>query len=81
MLDVLNDPTAQDRLVKIGARAVPVLANGDQHIFCQNLEDLAEFVGLQGSGHTPLPPAELMTKWINVLRAAKRLFSTPPTAS
>ena len=51
---------------------MPVLANGDQYIFCQNLEDVAEFVGLQGSGHTPLPPAELMTKWINVLRAAQR---------
>jgi hypothetical protein len=72
MLDVLNDPTAQERLAKLGARTVPVLANGDQYIFCQNLEDVAEFVGLQGSGHTPLPPAELMTKWINVLRAAQR---------
>lgn len=57
---------------------MPVLANGDQYIFCQNLEDVAEFVGLQGSGHTPLPPAELMTKWINVLRAAQRYVRQLP---
>jgi hypothetical protein len=59
-------------LNKLGVRAVPVLAQGDQYIFCQNLEDVAEFVGLQGSGHIPLPPAVLMTKWIKVLRAAQR---------
>ena len=58
---------------------MPVLARGDQYIFCQNLEDVAEFVGLQGSGHTPLPPAVLMTKWINVLRAAQRYVRQFPT--
>jgi hypothetical protein len=74
----LNDPTAQERLGKLGARTVPVLAQGDQYIFCQNLEDVAEFVGLQGSGHTPLPPTALMTKWINVLRAAQRYIRQLP---
>jgi len=68
----LNDPTARERLEKLGPRTVPVLARGDQYIFCQNMEDVAEFVGLQGSGHTALPPALLMTKWITVLRAAQR---------
>jgi len=58
---------------------VPVLARGDQYIFCQNLEDVAEFVGLQGSGHTPLSPAMLMTKWIKVLRAAQRYIRQLPS--
>jgi hypothetical protein len=75
---VLTDSTAKERLVKLGARTVPILANGDQYIFCQNLEDVAEFVGLQGSGHTPLPPAELITKWINALRAAQRYICQLP---
>jgi hypothetical protein len=75
---VLNDSTAQERLVKLGSRTVPILANGDQYIFCQNLEDVAEFVGLQGSGHTPLPPAQLMSKWIDVLRAAQRYICQLP---
>lgn len=65
-------------MFKLGARAVPVLANGDQFIFCQNLEDVAEFVGLQGSGHTPLPPAQLMAKWSNVLRSAQRYIRQLP---
>jgi hypothetical protein len=75
----LNDPTGKERLLKLGVRTVPVLARGDQYIFCQNLEDVAEFVGLQGSGHTPLPPAVLMMKWINVLRAAQRYVRQFPS--
>jgi hypothetical protein len=51
---------------------VPVLAKDGQFIFCQNMEDVAEFVGLQGSGHSPLPPEVLFDKWITVLRASQR---------
>jgi hypothetical protein len=68
----LNEPTAREQLLKLGVRTVPVLAKGEQFIFCQNMEDVAEFVGLQGSGHTPLPPAMLIKKWLTVLRAAQR---------
>ncbi len=68
----MNDPTALARLGKLGVRTVPVLASDDQFIFCQNLEDVAEFVGLQGSGHTPLAPTSLIAKWLTVLRAAQR---------
>jgi hypothetical protein len=76
---VVNDAGAQEQLLKLGVRTVPVLASGQQFIFCQNLDDVAEFVGLQGSGHTPLPPPALVAKWTNVLRAAQRYirqFST-----
>jgi hypothetical protein len=59
-------------------RNVPVVARGDQFVFGQNLEDVAEFVGLQGTGHTPLPSDQLMAKWINVLRAAQRLMRQMP---
>ena len=68
----MNDAGAQEQLLKLGVRTVPVLAKGEQFIFCQNLDDVAEFVGLQGSGHTPLPPPVLVAKWVNVLRAAER---------
>jgi hypothetical protein len=68
----LNDAAAKQRLLALGARTVPVLAKGEQYIFCQNLEDVAEFVGLQGTGHTPLPPPALIAKWLVVLRAAQR---------
>jgi hypothetical protein len=66
-------------LGRLGVRTVPVLASGDQFIFCQNLEDVAEFVGLQGSGHTALPPTVLMTKWTTVLRAAQRYIRQLPS--
>ena len=68
----MNDAAAKDRLLALGARTVPVLAKGEQYVFCQNLDDVAEFVGLQGTGHTPLLPPALMTKWLAVLRAAQR---------
>jgi hypothetical protein len=68
----VNDPTGKEQLLKLGVQTVPVLARSDQYIFCQNLEDVAEFVGLQGTGHTPLPPRALFTKWTIVLRAAQR---------
>jgi hypothetical protein len=66
-------------LLKLGVRNVPVVARGDKFVFGQNLEDVAEFVGLHGSGHTPLPPEELIVKWVNVLRAAQRYVRQMPT--
>ena len=76
----MNDPTGKAELLKLGVRTVPVLARSDQYIFCQNLEDVAEFVGLQGTGHTPLPPTALVTKWTVVLRAAQRYIRQIPNA-
>jgi hypothetical protein len=79
-VDVVNDSGGRRQLEKLGVLAVPVLARGGRYIFCQNLEDVAEFVGLEGSGHTPLPPAELIAKWRNVLRAAQRYLRQFPDA-
>jgi hypothetical protein len=75
---VLNDRAGKQQLLRLGARSVPVLARGDQYIFCQNLEDVAEFVGLQGTGHTPLAPEVLLAKWVHVLRAAQRYIVQIP---
>ena len=75
---MLNDPQGRERLLKLGVRNVPVVAKGEQFVFGQNLEDVAEFVGLQGTGHTPLPPAELIRKWVLVLRAAQRYMHQIP---
>jgi hypothetical protein len=61
-------------------RTVPVVALGEQYVFAQNLEDVAEFVGLQGTGHTPLPPDQLILKWVLVLRAVQRYLGQVPAA-
>ena len=66
-------------MLKLGPNSVPVLARGTQYIFCQNLEDVAEFVGLAGSGQTPLAPEILIRKWITVLTAASRYVRQIPT--
>ena len=55
-----------------------MLSKDGQFIFCQNMEDVAEFVGLQGSGHSPLPPEALFDKWIIVLRASQRYVRQIP---
>ncbi len=77
---MLNDPHGREQLLQLGVRNVPVVAKGSEFVFGQNLEDVAEFVGLHGTGHTPLPPAELMKKWINVLHAAQRYMRQLPPA-
>ena len=61
-------------------RTVPVVALGDQYVFAQSLEDVAEFVGLQGTGHTPLPPAQLIEKWPVVLRTVQRYIRQMPVS-
>jgi hypothetical protein len=77
---VLNDADGRERLLKYGVRNVPVVAKGDRYVFGQNLEDVAEFVGLQGTGHTPLPPHELVAKWQDILRIAQSHVSQIPDA-
>ena len=59
-------------------RNVPVVARGGQFVFGQNLEDVAEFVGLQGTGHKPLLPEQLIKKWVLVLRAVQRYLRQMP---
>lgn len=75
---MLNDAGGRDQLLKLGTRKVPVVARGDRYVFGQNLEDVAEFVGLGSTGHTALPPGELVKKWVNVLRAAQRYVRQLP---
>ena len=76
----MNDAGGRERLLALGVRTVPVVALGDQYVFAQSLEDVAEFVGLQGTGHTPLPPDQLIKKWPVVLRTVQRYIRQIPTA-
>lgn len=72
-----NDPGGRERLLKLGVRHVPVVAKGERYVLAQNLEDVAEFLGLH-TGHVALPPQELIEKWLNVLRAAQRYVRQIP---
>lgn len=75
---MLNDASGRERLTALGIRKIPAVAKGKEYVFGQNLEDVARFVGLSGTGHKPLPPAELVTRWITVLRAAQRYIRQIP---
>ena len=75
---MLNDAGGRERLLKLGVRNVPVVSRGESYVFGQNLEDVAEFVGLQGTGHKPLPPDRLIAKWVNVLQVAQGLIRQIP---
>jgi len=78
VIDVLNDPGGREKLLALGVRNVPVVSKGEAYVFGQNLEDVAEFVGLQGTGHQPLPPDQLIRKWIIALRATQRYLRQVP---
>lgn len=75
-----NDPGGREKLLALGVRNVPVVSRGENYVFGQNLEDVAEFVGLQGTGHKPLPPDQLIQKWVMALRAVQRYMRQMPAA-
>ena len=53
-----NDAGGREKLLALGVRNVPVIARGEQFMFAQNFDDIAEFVGLQGGGDARLPLPE-----------------------
>ncbi len=79
-IDILNDPGGKAQLEALGVRKIPVLFKGKEHVFGQNLEDVARFIGLDGTGHSRLPPDQIYAKWTNALRAAQRYIRQLPDA-
>ena len=77
-VDVVNDPLGREQLLKLGIRNVPALAQGSRCILAQDLEAVAKFVGLDGTGRERLSPPEILEKWINVLRATQRYVRQIP---
>ncbi len=77
---MLNDIGGREKLLALGVRNVPVVAQGGKFVFAQNLEDVAKFVGLEGTGHVRLPPDQLIVKWLLVLRAVQRYIRQMPAA-
>ncbi len=75
---MLNDAGGRERLLALGVRNVPVVSKGENYVFGQDLEDVAEFVGLQGTGHKPLPPDVLVARWTRILRVAQDVIRQIP---
>jgi hypothetical protein len=74
----MRDPSGLAHVRRLGARSLPVVAREGRYVIGQDLDHVAEFVGLPGTGHTPLPPARLAALWIDVLRAAQRYVRQMP---
>jgi hypothetical protein len=72
VVDILKDRDGLERLLALGVRTVPIVAKDGKFVFGQNLDAVAAFVGLPGTGHKPLPPDVLIDRWINLLRAGQR---------
>ena len=68
----------REKLLALGVRNVPVVAQGGKFVFAQNLEDVARFVGLEGTGHVRLPAEQLIVKWLLVLRTVQLYIRQMP---
>jgi hypothetical protein len=78
VVDVLNDPGGREQLLRLGARGVPVVAKGDKFVFGQLLENVAEFVGIAGTGQQKLPPEQLVPRYRIILEVGQRLVAQVP---
>lgn len=77
--DIVRDPDGLARLMAFGVRTVPVLARGTDFIFCQSLEDVVRFVGLDTDvAANRLPADVLVTKYLSVLRVARAQIGVIP---
>lgn len=74
----MRDPEGMKQLRAMGLRHVPVLVKGKEHIFADNIQNVAKFVGIGDLGHTALPAPVLVEKWITLLRAAQRYVRQLP---
>ena len=70
-INVVEHPEALADLARIGYRSVPVLRRGDDAVFCQDLQDVADFVGVALARST-LSAQDFIDRIDNVLQAATR---------
>lgn len=59
-------------------RQGPIIAKGGKYVFGQNLDDVADFLGLTDAVHQRLPPEQLISKWILALRVATHYLRQMP---
>jgi len=78
-IDVAARPEAMEDLLAFGVKTVPVVARGGEFVFAQALEDVSRFIGKKFDGKR-LPPDELISKWLHVLRAAQRHVRQVPAS-
>lgn len=72
-VNVAAEPDAMTELRKLGLRSFPVIQRGSDATFCQDLQDVADFVGV-ALAKQALSPGELVAKTNRILLAAQRFM-------
>lgn len=76
-INILSEPEEFEDLMKLGVRSVPVVRRGDDFIFGQSMEDVADFVGKPMEANR-LPPGVLVDRWIYFLDTAREMITRIP---
>ena len=77
-IDVVASANGLAQLQELGARNVPVVAQGNRYVSGQNLREVDEFLGLDVEAANILPPGELVQRLNGVLAAAQRYLRQLP---
>lgn len=78
-VNVLEDEQGAADLARLGAKSVPVVARGNEFVFGQSLDQVAEFLGKSGNAAADrLPPEELVQRWKEFLDIALSMVSEIP---
>ena len=70
-INVAESPGAMSDLAALGFRSVPVVARGAQGTYCQDLRDVADFVGVSLAG-PQLTAEQYVVKCRRIISAAQR---------
>ncbi len=77
-VNVLTDEHAFDDLQKLGAQSIPIVSRGNEFVFGQSLQQVAEFIGKAAPGADRLPADELMSRWLYFLDVARAQIEQIP---
>ena len=68
-------------LLALGVQHIPVVAMGRDFVFAQNLEDVANFVGVDLGPTKRLPPEALVDTWLAILTIGQSYMRQMPVSS
>lgn len=73
-VNILQDEKALDEVLASGLRSIPAVRKDDRFIYAQNLDDVAELLGVTRN-HTRLGYAELFDRWDQILTKVHAIVS------
>lgn len=76
-VNVREDESAMDRIALLGARSIPVITRGQEFAFAQDIDVLADFVGVE-INREMLPPDVLAERIDKIMEAAQRYLRQLP---